>query len=92
MAKLTPLLQHLLSVYQQVACDTMTSFVSDEVRAMTDSYTGVAAQLKGSNCQMIAVCHWLALACDKAGNGVRYFRQVKGGIVTLWKYFYNSPI
>ena len=78
-----------------LSTDAMSSFGSDGARVMTGSCNGVATQLKRSNCQMIAVhciCHRLALACGQAGNEVRYLRQVKDGLLTLWKYFHNSPV
>ena len=70
--------------------DALSSFGSDGARVMTGNRTGVASRLKQLNCQMIPVhciCHRLVLACGQAGNEVKYLRQVKDGLLTLWKYF-----
>ena len=38
------------------------------------------------------LCYRLALACGQASNEVKYLRRVKDSLLTLWKYFHNSPV
>ena len=73
----------------------MSSFGSDGASVMTGCCGGVATLLRNENCKMIAfhcTCHRLALASGQAYNQVKYLKQMKDHLVSLWKYFHLSTV
>ena len=73
----------------------MSSFGSDGASVMTGCRGGVATLLRRESSEMIAVhciCHRLALASGQASNQVKYLKQMKDHLLSLWKYFHFSTV
>ena len=73
----------------------MSSFGSDGASVMTGCRGGVAILLRRESSEMIAVhciCHRLALASGQASNQVKYLKQMKDHLLSLWKYFHFSTV
>ena len=78
-----------------LSVDNMSSFGSDGASVMTGRHAGVAALLRSKNTQMIAVhciCHRLALASAQASYEVKYPKQIKNHLFSLWNYFHHSSV
>ena len=70
----------------------MLSFGSDGASVMIGCRGGVATLLHSEMIAVHCICHRLALASGQASNQVKYLKQMKDHLLSLWKYFYFSTV